>query len=156
MKRLLPLINDRDILSMLQTNLAEHLVELSTVTAETSRDVMLVNKENEDLGASLQKLIKTEKDEVKRVEEALIAEQSEGEGEDSMNVDRVEDKTSDGNARTASYAERVRKVTEELDDAERERRMYKGIARGLVTNSGIDWARDDELRELVMDDEEVE
>ena len=147
---------------MLQTNLAEHLVHLSTITAETSRDVMLANKENENSGATLLKLLKSERDDVKRVEEALMVEEKEEGGEDGMDVDRVGDNASDGNpdtvasARTSNYASRVRKVKQELNDAEGERRIYKGIARGLVTNSGIDWARDDDLRELVMDDEEVE
>lgn len=156
MRRLLPLINDRDILSMVQTNLAEHLVHLSTITAETSRDVVLANKENEKLVATLRELIKAERNDVKSVEEALIAEQKEGGGEDSMDVDRIGGKARDDDARPSNYAERARKVKQELDNAEHERRVYKGIARGLVVNSGIDWARDDQLRELVMDDEEVE
>lgn len=36
----------------------------------------------------------------------------------------------------------------------REWRTMKGITAAVIAGSGVDWARDDTLRDLVMDDEE--
>ena len=175
--RLLPLINDRDVLSMLQTNLAEHQVYLSTVTAQTSHELMLANAKNAKLGARVLGLVAREEELAKSVEEELIAEGEErnkrnSRAEDDDRGDRMDIDGHDGNdgngndgkdtsnnstsanLAASSYAARIRTVNEKLEALKQEKRIYKGIAIGLVVNSGVDWARDEKLRELLMDDDD--
>ena len=122
--------------------------------------------ENEKLSAKLLELIASEKEMMENVEKELIAEGLEGwrrgDGdEDRMDVDGHEHSDNGDGGGVAlvddsCYAARVRKVNRELKDLKREKQIYKGVAIGIVVNSGVDWARDEELRELVMDDEESE
>ena len=50
--------------------------------------------------------------------------------------------------------EQIKTVEKELKDSRRRMKTLKGILSAMIVGSGINWAADEELRELVMDDEE--
>lgn len=50
--------------------------------------------------------------------------------------------------------EKISAVDKEVKEARRRMRNLKGILSGMIVGSGIDWAEDEVLRELVMDDED--
>jgi DNA-directed RNA polymerase specialized sigma subunit len=43
---------------------------------------------------------------------------------------------------------------EEAREAKKRWRMMKSLISAVIAGSGVDWAHDDELRELVLDDED--
>lgn len=45
------------------------------------------------------------------------------------------------------------KLEAELKTSKQRWRVMKGVASGIIAGSGIDWARDDELRDVVLDPE---
>lgn len=61
-----------------------------------------------------------------------------------------------GPARVADEAvrERVAEAAEELDEARRRRRLIRHVVAAMVAGSGLDWAADERLREMVLGDEE--
>lgn len=50
--------------------------------------------------------------------------------------------------------ETLQSLEGELGASRRRWRVLKGITSGVVTGSGVDWARDDVLRDLVLDTED--
>ncbi len=50
--------------------------------------------------------------------------------------------------------EQVEATEKELREARRRKRLLKGILSAMIVGSGINWAADETLTELVMDDEE--
>ncbi|RTE69307.1 hypothetical protein BHE90_016312 [Fusarium euwallaceae] len=48
------------------------------------------------------------------------------------------------------------KLEAELKTSKQRWRVMKGVASGIIAGSGIDWARDDELRDVVLDPETEE
>lgn len=50
--------------------------------------------------------------------------------------------------------EKVEAVEKEVKESRRRMRSLKGILSGMIVGSGIDWAEDEILRELVMEDED--
>lgn len=120
-RALVPLINRRDLLSLIQENLATAhaatLEALSNVEVENMR----INKKNQELARTLLDLT----------------------SHDSRWKERIED-------------EGLKAQLEELEAEHKKRRArwetIKSIASAAVVGSGVDWARDDRLRELVLDE----
>ena len=50
--------------------------------------------------------------------------------------------------------ERVKEVEKNVRESRRRAKTLKGIVSGMIVGSGINWAENEELRELVMDDED--
>lgn len=50
--------------------------------------------------------------------------------------------------------EKLERSQKESRESRRRFRILKGLTAGVVAGSGVDWARDDELRALVLDDED--
>jgi hypothetical protein len=50
--------------------------------------------------------------------------------------------------------EKVNAVEKEVKESRRRMLNLKGILSGMIVGSGINWAEDEVLRELVMDDED--
>lgn len=70
-------------------------------------------------------------------------------------VDRVEEKKS-GYLRDERTQQGLQDLEEELKRSRQRWRVIKSITSGVVAGSGVDWARDDTLRDLVLDPEEDE
>lgn len=45
----------------------------------------------------------------------------------------------------------VKRLEDELKSSRQRWRVVKGVASGVVAGSGVDWARDDALRDIVLD-----
>lgn len=45
----------------------------------------------------------------------------------------------------------VRRLEEQVRLSKRRWQVVKGLSSGIVAGSGVDWARDDELRDMVLD-----
>lgn len=120
-RALVPLINRRDLLSLIQENLAT--AHAATLEALSNAEVenMRVNKKNQELARTLLDLT----------------------SHDSRWKERIED-------------EGLKAQLEELEAEHKKRRArwetIKSIASAAVVGSGVDWARDDRLRELVLDE----
>ena len=123
-KRLLPLLNERDTLSMVHAHLSSLLqtTYLSIAKLEQENiDAISANKALADRMLELARDVGTEK--VEEVRDARVRAELEGlEGQ-------------------------VRK-------ARREWRVWKSVVAGVVAGSGVDWAGDPELLEVVMDEED--
>lgn len=67
-------------------------------------------------------------------------------------ADKVKQKQSGrlDNPRTQSE---VARLEGEVKASRQRWRVMKGVASGVVSGSGVDWARDDELRDIVLDPE---
>lgn len=68
-------------------------------------------------------------------------------------VDRLEQKKS-GYLGDERSQERVQGLEDELRKSRQRWKMMKGITSGVVAGSGVDWARDHVLRDLVLDPED--
>lgn len=71
-------------------------------------------------------------------------------------VARVKEKRSGGHeaARGDDEDEATTQLKDELRRARQRWRVMKGITSGVVAGSGVDWARDETLRDLVLDPED--
>lgn len=58
--------------------------------------------------------------------------------------------------RDAEVRSEVESLKEELRNSRTKWRIMKSVVSAMVAGSGINWAEDDKLRELVMDDEDDE
>lgn len=123
-RRLLPLINERDILSMVHGSLTSKVTSSSTALAATEKSNIMANEKNKELAQTL--LALAEKMKTQSVEE----------------IDN----------------EKLRAQLQELENrmrmSRRRWRIMKSIVSGMIVGSGINWAEDEVLRDLVMDDED--
>jgi F0F1-type ATP synthase assembly protein I len=123
-RRLLPLINERDVISMTATTLSSKLQTLNAKLATLERENIAANEQNKELARVMLELaneLKAEK------------------------VEEVQD------ARARAQLERL---DDETKKARMEWRLMKSLVAGIVAGSGIDWARDPKLLGLVMDEED--
>lgn len=58
-----------------------------------------------------------------------------------------------GNLDSPETRSAVARLEDEVASRRRRWRVIKGVASGVVSGSGIDWARDDELCDMVLDPE---
>jgi len=119
---LFPLVNRRDVLSMAHTNISSSLSSSLNSLSEAQRDNVITANKNRELTGTL----------------LSLAEEGKAEGiEDVIDPE----------------------LRDQLDNLEKEIkvqrsrwRIMKNVIGAVVVGSSIDWARNDELRELVMDD----
>lgn len=53
-----------------------------------------------------------------------------------------------------AYAEEIARLEADVRTSRRRWRVMKATASAIVAGSGVDWARDDELRAIVLDEDE--
>lgn len=123
-RRLLPLINERDVISMVHSSLAAKLSSTLSALAAAEKSNLSANEKNKELAQTLLALAEEMK---------------------SQSTEEIEDP-------------KLRAQLQELDSrvqmARRRWRIMKSVVAGMVVGSGINWANDAMLRELVMDDED--
>jgi hypothetical protein len=121
---LLLAITDRDILSMLHADLSSKLTAAQARTTAAEREIVGVNAQNQNLARVM----------------VVLAEQLKEES-----TEAIED---------AAMREKLEALDKQLGAARREWRTVKSLVAGIVVGSGVDWAGDPKLLELVIDDED--
>lgn len=120
-RALLPLINRRDVLSLVQENLANtRAVTLEALSNAEVENLRMVEK-NKTLASQLL---------------ALTAQ------EESWR-DKVDD---------ATLISQIEEVEDEYKKTRAQRDTLKSVISAMVVGSGVDWARDEKLRNLVLDE----
>ncbi|KAF2444810.1 hypothetical protein P171DRAFT_359631 [Karstenula rhodostoma CBS 690.94] len=124
-KRLLPLISENDALSMVHGMLTTKLANTQRALSVAERGNIVLNEENRDRSRT-----------VLRLAEEVKAQSIEDIGNPSLR-------------------EQVEKAEKNVKESRKRTATIKGILSAMIVGSGINWAADEELRELVMDDEEA-
>ncbi len=117
-------LQSRDDLSIAHGKLLEQLSNLLSTLTTTEVENIQVTKRNADLAPELFRLA-----EAKKARAQLDV-------EDPMVQSQVDD------------------LKEEVRSSQHKWRIIKSVVGAMVAGSGVDWANDNELRELVLDDEE--
>jgi len=118
------LINERDILAMLQSSMAEDLSATTAKLASTEQSLNAINRKNQKLAHTLFALIdQTQQPGIEEVDDPMV--------------------------RT-----RIETLETEVRESKRLWRITKSIVANVVVGSGIGWAQDEALQELVLDDED--
>ncbi|ORY14287.1 centromere protein H (CENP-H)-domain-containing protein [Clohesyomyces aquaticus] len=123
-KRILPLITENDIVSMVHSSLASRLSASRQALSAAEEQNIAANDKNKDLARTLLTLAEDFR---------------------SQSTKDIED---------PQLRVKVEKEEKGLKASRRRMMTLKGLISGLIVGSGIDWAADSLLRELVMDDEE--
>ncbi|KAF2107884.1 centromere protein H (CENP-H)-domain-containing protein [Lophiotrema nucula] len=123
-KRILPLITERDVVSMVHGSLNSRLTTITDALSEAEKGNIEANKINRELAQTLLALA-----------EDLKAQSTEDIGDPNLR-------------------NRVKAVEKDVKDSRRKMKILKGVLAGMIVGSGMNWAEDEVLRELVMDDEE--
>ncbi|KAF2799565.1 hypothetical protein K505DRAFT_370878 [Melanomma pulvis-pyrius CBS 109.77] len=123
-KRILPLISENDVVSMLHGSLAAKLASMTHALSDAERGNMAANARNSDLSRTL----------------LVLAEEMKAQSPDDIENPRLRDQ--------------VKFVEKEVKELRRKAKILKGLVSGTIVGSGINWAADEVLCELVMDDEE--
>jgi hypothetical protein len=117
-------VDQRDILSIAHANLSASLEEVLNTTASTQTANIKATRKNQELTASLLALT----DQLKK--------------DDPEKIDDIKLRTE------------LDSVQVEVKEARRRFRIMKSLVAAVVAGSGVDWANDDELRDLVLDGED--
>lgn len=118
---LLPLIEERDQSSI---NVAKHATDVAFIRGdltEVQSDTARVIRQNVQLTSTLFELA----EEVKQKQ-----------------ASRLDDEETQ---------DEIRRLEEAMKTSRRRWRVMKGVASGVVAGSGVDWARDEKLRNVVLD-----
>ncbi|KAF9740172.1 hypothetical protein PMIN04_001806 [Paraphaeosphaeria minitans] len=124
-KRLLPLISENDALSMVHGLLTTKLANTQRALSAAERRNIITNKENRNQSRTV----------------LALAEE--------VKAQSIEDISN------PSLREQVEKAEKNVKESRKRTAIIKGILSAMIVGSGINWAADEELRELVMDDEEA-
>ncbi|KAH7380758.1 centromere protein H (CENP-H)-domain-containing protein [Pyrenochaeta sp. MPI-SDFR-AT-0127] len=125
-KRLAPLIAENDTVSLLHGSLSTKLASSTRALSVAEEANIIANRKNRELA---QKML------------ALAEEMKSQSGKD------IEDPI---------LREQVDAAEKELRESRKRMKTLKGILSAMIVGSGINWAADEGLTELVMDDEEDE
>lgn len=123
-RRILPLMAENDAVSMVHGLEASKLAATTRALSVAEQGNIAANQKNRELARTML---------------ALAEEMKKQSAQD------IED---------PQLRQRVDAVDKELKDSRRRVRTLKGILSAMVVGSGINWAADESLTELVMDDEE--
>jgi len=118
------MVVENDAVSMLHSSLISKLASTTLALRAVEQDNITANKDNRELSKKL----------LERAEEAI-----------EISAKDIDD---------SQLRDRVLSVQKDVDKSRRRMRTLKGILSGLIVGSGINWAADEDLRKLVMDDEE--
>ena len=121
---MLPLVTENDAMSMLHGLLARKLSSITRALSVTEQDNIAANNGNRELSKAVLELAEK------------VKTQSMNDLEDPM------------------LRQQVEKADKGVKDSRKRAKILKGILSAMIVGSGINWAADEELRELVMDGEE--
>ncbi|KAK6846342.1 Centromere protein Cenp-H [Apiospora arundinis] len=122
---LLPVVQERDATS---TTLAQQSTELRDTLddlTETEAKVLRLSRENAGLASQVLELAAQEK---RQREEALVSD--------------------------PAHRDEIARLETEVRTSHRRWRVMKGTASAIVAGSGVDWAQDEGLRKMVLDEDE--
>jgi hypothetical protein len=123
-RRILPLITENDTVSMVHGSLASKLLSNQRAISTTGQANILASQKNRELSATM----------------LALAEEMKAQSAKDIEDHRLRDQVS--------------AVDRELKDSRRRMATLKGLLSAMIVGSGINWAADEDLTELVMDDEE--
>jgi hypothetical protein len=123
-RRILPLITENDTVSMVHASLASKLLSTQQAISTAVQANIIANRKNRDLSAVM----------------LTLAEEMKAQSAKDIEDPRLRDQ--------------VDAVEKELKDSRRRMKTLKGILSAMIVGSGINWAADKTLTELVMDDED--
>jgi hypothetical protein len=123
-RRILPLVTENDTVSMMHGALTSKLAYTTRSLSTAEQGNMVANQKNRELA----QIMLTLAEEMK-----------------AQSVQDIED---------AQLRQRVDAVERELKDSRWRVKTLKGILAAMVVGSGINWAADEALTELVMEDED--
>ena len=119
-----PLVDERDLLSIAQTNLSTRLQLTTNALTLAQTENIKAAKENRELAATLWSLTdQLKKRDIESINDPEVKQQLEG-------------------------------LQAETKESKQQYRVMKGLVGGVVAASGVDWAADDELRDIVLDAED--
>ncbi|UPX14663.1 uncharacterized protein EKO05_0005138 [Ascochyta rabiei] len=123
-KRLLPLITESDAVAMVHGRLASKLAHTTRGLVAAEQANMVANQKNRALSKTMLALAEAIK---------------------SQSTEDIED---------ARLREQIRSAEKELKESRRRAKTLKGVLSAMIVGSGINWAADEKLTELVIDDED--
>ncbi|KAJ4350738.1 hypothetical protein N0V95_004469 [Ascochyta clinopodiicola] len=123
-KRLLPLIVESDAVAMVHGRLASKLANTTRGLVAAEQANIVANQKNRELSKTMLALAEATK---------------------SQSTEDIED---------PQLREQIRSVDKELKESRRRMKTLKGVLSAMIVGSGINWAADENLTELVMDDED--
>ncbi|KAH4939473.1 hypothetical protein HBI23_058480 [Parastagonospora nodorum] len=123
-KRILPLIAESDAVSMVHGSLTSKLVSTQRTINTAAQANIVASRKNRELAAEM----------------LALAEDMKAQSAKDIEDPRLRDQVS--------------AVEKELRESRRRAKTLKGVLSAMVVGSGINWAADEGLTELVMDDED--
>lgn len=121
---MLPIITENDTVSMVHNTLTTKFASIQRAISTAERENIVANRKNKELSAAM----------------LALAEEMKTQSTQDIDDPRLRDEV--------SAAEK------ELKESRRRMKTLKGILSAMIVGSGINWAADEGLTELVMDDEE--
>ncbi|KAJ4305002.1 hypothetical protein N0V90_000531 [Kalmusia sp. IMI 367209] len=123
-KRMLPLISENDAVSMVHGLLASKLASATRALSTAEQGNIAANRENRQLSEGVLRLA------------------------EEVKVQSIED------IQDPQLRDKVESAEKNVKESRTRMRILKGILSAMIVGSGINWAADEELRDLVMDDED--
>ncbi|EMD89194.1 hypothetical protein COCHEDRAFT_1226349 [Bipolaris maydis C5] len=123
-KRLLPLVTENDTVAMTHGAQTGRLASTTRALSAAEQGNMVANQKNRELAQTMLALAEEMK---------------------AQSVQDIED---------AQLRSQVDAAEKQLAESRRRVKTLKGVLSGMIVGSGINWAADEGLTELVMDDEE--
>jgi hypothetical protein len=123
-RRILPLITEHDTVSMVHGSQTAKLTSIAQALNTAEQGNIVANRRNRELAQTMLALAEEMK---------------------SQSAKDIED---------ARLRDQVNAVETELRDSRRRVKTLKGILSAMIVGSGINWAADETLTELVMEDED--
>lgn len=123
-RKLSALVNERDILAMVNSTLSQEVLKTTRELSTAEMESLDVTSTNKAKAKTMLKLAKETR---------------------TKEVDEIED---------PDTRQQLRNLDEEVRFARRDWRIMKSVVSAVVANSGVNWAKDDKLRELVLDNED--
>jgi hypothetical protein len=123
-RRILPMVTENDIVSMVHGSLASKLLSNQRAISTAGQANTFASLENRELSATM----------------LALAEEMKAQSAKDIEDPRLRDQVS--------------AVDRELKDSRRRMKTLKELLSAMIVGSGINWAADEDLTELVMDDEE--
>jgi hypothetical protein len=123
-RRILPLVTENDTASMIHGSLTTKLAHTTRSLSTAEQSNIVANQRNRQLATTM----------------LALAEE--------MKTQSARD------IKDAQLRQQVDAVEKELKDSRRRVKTLKGILSAMIVGSGINWAADEGLTELVMEDED--
>lgn len=123
-RRLLPLIIENDTVAMVQSRLSSKLASSTRALVTAEQANIIANQKNRELSKTMLALAEIMK---------------------AQSTEDIED---------PRLREQIKVVEKELRESRRRMKTLKGILSAMIVGSGINWAADESLTELVLDDED--